>query len=225
METLMHLGKVITADGSTSVYHEQFDENYHSVHGALQESLHVFIEAGLREFRDKTSVSVFEMGFGTGLNALLTALEASGCNQRISYTAIEKYPLTDSVYDQMNFCDQIHHPACKPFYTSIVHAEWNKPVQISQEFSLVKLSGDLSDLNYASAFDVIYFDAFAPSAQPELWSQQVFSSMYEALKPGGVLVTYCAKGEVKRNMKAAGFSVESLPGPKGKREMTRARKV
>jgi tRNA U34 5-methylaminomethyl-2-thiouridine-forming methyltransferase MnmC len=217
---------VVTEDGSTSIFIEELDEHYHSIHGAMQESMHVFIEAGFRhKLNQLVQINILEIGFGTGLNALLTCLEAIGPHQKIFYTGIEKFPLSKEIQEQLNYCTLIDHPLCSERFNSMHSSVWGTSYSVSAQFSLLKLNMDIQEISFDNQFDIIYFDAFAPSAQPELWTQDIFNAMYGALKNGGILVTYCAKGEVKRRMKHAGFTVEALPGPKGKREMTRASKI
>ncbi len=219
----MGLDIVITEDGSSSIFNKDLDEHYHSIHGALQESRHVFIQAGLHlKIKSNTPISILEIGLGTSLNALLTALEAGYSKQSIFYTGIEKFPLNVSFYNHLNYAAIIDDVHAAAIFKSLFDASWEAEVQITDYFSLLKLKMDIASISYADKFDLIYFDAFAPSAQPELWTEDIFRLMYLALKPGGVLVTYCAKGIVKRTMKSVGFTIESLPGPKGKREMTRA---
>jgi tRNA U34 5-methylaminomethyl-2-thiouridine-forming methyltransferase MnmC len=216
---------VITEDGSSSIFLADLDEHYHSIHGALQESIHVFINAGLHEKLNKQdTISILEIGFGTGLNTLLTCLEANSAKQKIEYTAIEKFPLTENIYSQLNYCSLLQQENCAFYFDSIHKCSWNKYAALNDDFSLLKLHQDIQDVNVLNQFDIIYFDAFAPSAQPELWTSSVFKSMFNSLKVDGILVTYCAKGVVKRTLKEVGFKIESLPGPVGKREMTRARK-
>ncbi|MBK9328143.1 MAG: tRNA (5-methylaminomethyl-2-thiouridine)(34)-methyltransferase MnmD [Sphingobacteriales bacterium] len=219
---------VITKDGSASLYSIEFDEHYHSIHGALQESQHVFIQAGLLHKMKadiSKSISILEIGFGTGLNALLTAIEAQDYQLRISYTAIERYPLELALYAQLNYGTILQNSTGELLFKTIYTSDWEMEMELSPGFALRKCKMNIEDIDFSNQFDLIYFDAFAPSAQPELWTKSVFDSMYAALKPGGILVTYCAKGEVKRTMKSAGFKVEPLPGPVGKREMTRAIKI
>lgn len=219
---------VVTNDGSASLYSKEFDEHYHSIHGALQESLHVFIRAGLQYKlnEDKSSsIAILEIGFGTGLNALLTAIEAQNKNLRLNYTAIEKYPLEHALYEQLDYGMLLQGNTGESLFQAIYTSDWEKEKEIAPGFILRKCNASIEDIDFINQFDLIYFDAFAPSAQPELWTKAVFDSMYAALKPSGILVTYCAKGEVKRTMRSAGFKVEPLPGPVGKREMTRAIKI
>lgn len=221
----MRIYSVITSDGSTSLFHKHFDEHYHSIHGAIQESQHVFIDAGFNQCITKNGISIFEMGFGTGLNALLTALQAENNKLEVHYTSIEKYPLSINSYLEMNFCSVLKDSKCKEIYETIYNCNWEEECKLTDYFYLTKLERDIQNFQPNSIYDVIYFDAFAPSSQPELWTIDVFQKMYNLLKEDGLLVTYCAKGYVKRNLKSAGFIVETLPGPKGKREMTRARRV
>jgi len=214
---------VITADGSTSIFIAALDEHYHSVHGAIQESKHVFIQAGLnKKLNLQPEISILEIGFGTGLNALLTCLESEKYQQKIVYTAIEKFPLPENIYTQLNYCTLLETNQCDDLFKKIHSSDWQIEDNISAYFNLTKYRQNIEDCAFSEQFDIIYFDAFAPSAQPELWTEIIFSSMYNSLKKDGILVTYCAKGEVKRTMKKAGFKVEALPGPIGKREMTRA---
>ncbi|CCH56808.1 tRNA 5-methylaminomethyl-2-thiouridine biosynthesis bifunctional protein mnmC Short=tRNA mnm(5)s(2)U biosynthesis bifunctional protein [Fibrisoma limi BUZ 3] len=213
---------VLTADGSHSIYSEETRQHYHSVHGAWQESQRVFIELGLQEafnrFSDESSIRIFEMGFGTGLNALLTAREAERHQRCVYYTAIEAYPVPLDEAHQLNF-DQL----LDTNYLHQLHeADWNQTVQIHPFFSLTKLHGLLQDFRATERFHLIYFDAFAPEAQPELWTEAVFRQMADILQAGGILTTYCSKGYVQRNLKAVGFQVEKHSGPAYKREIIRA---
>ena len=217
---------VITEDGSSTIFIAALDEHYHSVHGAIQESVHVFINAGLlQKINNTTEINILEIGFGTGLNALLTCLQAEGKACKINYTTIEKFPVSDEHISLLNYSIQLDTPNTKEFFTAIHAARWEASETITNNFSIQKRKMNIEDVDYTNQFDLIYFDAFAPSAQPELWTDLIFASMYKALKPTGLLVTYCAKGIVKRTMKSVGFSIEALPGPKGKREMTRAVKT
>ena len=214
----------VTKDGSSTFFVEELDEHYHSVHGALQESMHVFIDAGLHN-RTEKELNLLEIGFGTGLNAWLTALDAKKNNSTVRYVSLEKFPLSEKEYQTLNYANFIRDPMALELLNAINNAKWGSFEVILSNFALQKLKTDLKTYSTKKQFHLIYFDAFAPSAQPELWTVEVFQSMFNALLPGGTLVTYCAKGQVKRNMKAAGFTIEALPGPPGKREMTRARKA
>ena len=213
---------IVTADGSHTVQLKDRNITYHSHHGAVQESKHVFIEAGFlhREKQLPGTVRLFEMGFGTGLNALLTLTEAKKLNKPIVYSAIENYPLTASETGSLNYNEVV--PGSKEVFERLHQAEWNKKISITPFFTLNKINADLLAYTFEEPVDLIYYDAFAPTAQPELWTLEVFQKLYALLAPGGVLVTYCSKGDVRRAMMAAGFLVEKLPGPKGKREMVRA---
>ncbi len=216
---------VMTEDGSTSLFVASLDEQYHSIHGAIQESMHVFIRAGLQEkLQQQADISILEMGFGTGLNTLLTLVEAGKFPYKINYTAIEKYPLPEAIYTQLNYGTLIQVPDANGLFMQLHKAEWNNEIRIQQDFYLKKIDKDLADCIFDEKFDLIYYDAFAPSVQPELWTKDIFDKLYNALHKNGILVTYCAKGSVKRTLKEAGFTIEPLPGPIGKREMTRARK-
>ncbi|HUM51415.1 MAG TPA: tRNA (5-methylaminomethyl-2-thiouridine)(34)-methyltransferase MnmD [Chitinophagales bacterium] len=214
---------VATNDGSASVFSEKFNQQYHSLHGAIQESMHVFINAGLHfKIKSLNEISILEIGFGTGLNALLTLNEAIKSNTKINFTTIEKYPLDNDIIERLNYGFIISMDNSSALLNQMHACEWNSLTLISNEFYLKKVKLDFENIDFINEFDIIYFDAFAPNAQPELWTISMFEKMYNALKTNGILVTYCAKGEVKRNLKVAGFQIESLPGPVGKREMTRA---
>jgi len=200
----------LTADGSHTVAIPDMNVTYHSTHGAIQESMHVFIQAGLQATQ-QPMVRIFEMGFGTGLNALLTLQHAMA---PVYYYAVEQFPLTFKEVEGLNYSG-----------VSLLHAcPWNEDVQISDRFTLHKSHRSLLETTPGQTFHLIYYDAFAPSAQPELWTKEVFDKLYAFLEPGGILVTYCSKGDVRRAMLAAGFTVEKLVGPPGKREMLRAKK-
>lgn len=214
---------VTTSDGSHTIYVEELDETYHSSHGAIQEAKHVFIENGLKLYQNQT-VRIFEMGFGTGLNAYLTWRIAEDWNINVEYFGIEAFPVEKFLVESLNYVDTFDEVAKKKF-EQIHFVEWNKMVDLSPNFSLHKIHQKIEDFQVISAsIDLIYFDAFGPRAQSDMWDVSVLSKMFQMLKPTGCLVTYCAKGQVKRDLKSLGFIIESLPGPPGKREMTRARK-
>jgi tRNA U34 5-methylaminomethyl-2-thiouridine-forming methyltransferase MnmC len=214
---------VRTGDGSASVYMPEFDEHYHSKHGAIQESQHVFIEAGLAFVAARQrSISILEVGFGTGLNAYLSGRYAQDQQLQLDYHAVEPFPLPAEILDALNYPVLLGQSAGDPLFGNIHAAPWNEHVQVLPSFTLTKYACTIQELSLSTPVDLVYFDAFAPRVQPELWSADVFQKIALLMKPGAVLVTYCAKGEVKRNMRAAGLTVEALPGPPGKREMTRA---
>ena len=220
----------ITADGSHTLFIPEMDEHYHSVNGAIQESLHVFIEAGLH-CCCKDVIRVFEVGFGTGLNAFLTLIDCDDTGKVVEYYSVELYPLDEKIVRALNY-GEIISPAHKDLFYALHDAEWNKDVAINKNFTLHKIQADNNadnnvnnnNVNTPSAIDLIYFDAFAPDKQPEMWTQQVFDRLYERSAQDAILTTYCAKGSVRRMMQAAGYFVERIPGPAGKREMLRARK-
>jgi len=209
----------VTTDGSHSLYHPVTDQFYHSHHGAVQESMHVFIKHGYEyaaAFNDH--IRILEIGFGTGLNALLTQRMSDG--KTIYYESLEYYPISIALVAQLNYPTDNNE---RRFFNSLHNASWNLNESVSSHFQLHKRLLRIQDYVPGDAsFDVIYFDAFSPGAQPELWSEEIFRAMYNSLKRNGVLVTYCSKGDVRRAMIAAGFAVEKLPGPPGKREMLRA---
>ncbi len=211
-----------TGDGSKTIRIIDLDENYHSTHGALQEADHVFIKNGLLEFVNKSQISIFEMGFGTGLNAFLSAIKANQLKLKIEYTGIEAFPVSIDELNQLGYHD-IAGESNSDLYNKLHETLWGEMNEISEWFSLRKINNQLQLINFDNeSFDIVYYDAFGPRAQEEMWSIELFQKMYDSIKEGGFLVTYCAKGQVKRNMKSVGFEVEPLPGPPGKREMTRA---
>ena len=209
-----------TADGSHTLFLPEMDEHYHSVNGAVQESRHVFIEAGLHR-QEKKDITVFEVGFGTGLNAYLTLLDAENEDRSVDYFSVELYPLDPALVRALNYGDMIC-PEKKMLFTALHSAAWNEPVKITDHFTLHKIQGDNNSCTLPEDMDLIYFDAFAPDKQPEMWSQEIFDRLYAHTSEGGILTTYCAKGVVRRMMQKAGYSVERIPGPPGKREMLRA---
>lgn len=214
-----------TQDGSHSILSRNFGVPYHSKYGAIQESQHVFIHHGLNyRLREmERPLHVLEFGFGTGLNAYLTYLIAEKQEKEIHYLGIEAYPLTPGVVTELNYPAQLAQPAA-PFL-GIHQCPWDKPKQFGDFFFFRKIHDRIEQVQLTKTFDVLYFDAFAPTSQPELWDIPVLEKAFSLLNPGGVLVTYCANGAFKRNLKAVDFKVEALPGPPGKREMTRAVKV
>lgn len=210
----------LTADGSHTLFVPELDEHYHSVNGAIQEAMHVFINAGLRQI-EKKEITIFEVGFGTGLNAYLTLLEAlSDSDLNITYYSVERYPLELNLIKQLNYAY-----TQSELFIRMHEAMWDSQVRITENFSLFKLYGDSNTIKFPEGIDLVYFDAFGPDKQPEVWNQDVFNSLYEKSNPCGLLTTYCAKGAVRRMMKEAGYSVERIPGPPGKREMLRASKI
>jgi tRNA U34 5-methylaminomethyl-2-thiouridine-forming methyltransferase MnmC len=211
-----------TQDGSHSVLSRAFGVPYHSKYGAIQESQHVFINSGLLyKLRDNpTPLKILEYGFGTGLNAYLSYLLAEKHQKDILYVGVEAFPLDAEVVSRLNYAEQIGQ---NPSPLQELHTcDWGLEHQMGSYFHFKKLQDKIESFQTAQTFDVLFFDAFAPSSQPELWDLPVLQKSYDLLNPGGALVTYCAKGAFKRNLRAAGFKVEALPGPPGKREMTRA---
>ena len=214
-----------TGDGSSTIYLPEWNEHYHSKHGALQEAKHVFLKTGFQHFLEKTdaqALSILEIGFGTGLNALLTYFEAEGEGVSVDYTGVEAYPVSSEELKALDYSEVITNKDASGIFKTIHDAEWSKRVEISPFFNLQKQQMFFSDIRAEGAYDLIYFDAFGPRVQPDLWTEKIFSLMYRSLKDDGVLVTYSAKGDVRRAMQAVGFLVERLPGPPGKREMLRA---
>lgn len=215
---------VITADGSHTAVNTEFDKPYHSIHGAYQESQRVYVELGLLSAFEKfpdTTLQVFEMGFGTGLNALLTANEAAKHQQRVNYTAIDAYPMAAEDTRLLNFDEQLGTSLLPDIHES----PWNELVRVSPYFTLTKIECLLQEWQTADRFHLIYYDAFAPTAQPELWEPSIFVQLAALLLPGGILTTYCSRSYVQRNMRAAGLTVEKHSGPLHKRDIVRAIKI
>lgn len=219
----MQRNLIITGDGSYSVEVPSMNVTYHSTHGAIQESMHVFIEAGLKPLlQQQETIHIFEMGFGTGLNALLTLIEAAKQQQKINYQSVEAFPLETEIVAGLNYCEQLQQPELEPLFEQLHASPWNQSVNLTPWFTLQKHHSTLFNLSIHHPAHLIYYDAFAPNAQPELWTADAFKQLFAMLTTGGILVTYCSKGDVRRAMQAAGFTVEKIPGPPGKREMVRA---
>ncbi|NDV60381.1 tRNA (5-methylaminomethyl-2-thiouridine)(34)-methyltransferase MnmD [Bacteroides sp. 519] len=209
-----------TADGSSTLYIPEMDEHYHSVKGAATESQHVFINMGMKAHSPQDILNIFEVGFGTGLNAWLTLKETITSKQKVYYTGIELYPLSKETIDALHYTDD-------PLFGELHNAPWNSDTEITPEFILNKVNMDLASykFNQSNRPDIVYFDAFAPEKQPEMWTQEIFDSLYQAMNEGGILTTYCAKGVIRRMLQQSGFVVERLPGPpQGKREILRGNK-
>lgn len=210
----------MTDDGSHTMYVQGLDEPYHSTHGAIQESMHVFIKQGLLTLK-KPSIQILELGFGTGLNALLTLTEALPLKLDIYYHAVEKYPLKESEYRLLNF-EKLVSQAPGGSLRHLHACPWGEAIQIHDRFTLYKQEADFRTMDLPANINLIYFDAFSPDKQPECWSEDIISSIGQASDPGAVLVTYSSKGIVRRTLDACGFEVYKVPGPPGKREMIRA---
>lgn len=208
---------IITSDGSTTIRINDWNEQYHSKHGAIQEAKHVFIKNGLN-FVSENEISILEIGFGTGLNCLITFLES---DKKINYVAVEAYPVSQTEIKKLNYTSKIQLDNSSYVFDKIHSASWNKKHKITLEKFLTKKKMLFEDINYKNCFNIIYFDAFGARVQPELWTEAIFGKMYKALKVNGILVTYSAKGSVRRAMQSVGFFVEKLKGPPGKREMLR----
>lgn len=213
---------VITKDGSSSIFLPEWEEHYHSSHGAIQEAYHVFIRNGFDLFKGRTKIKILEIGYGTGLNAFITYLESKQSCIAVDYVGMEAFPVNPDEVQSLNFVEQLRVPTEKHVFLALHEDPWETKNEYDQTFFLTKRKQFFQDLIDQDAFDLIYFDAFGARVQPELWTEIIFKKMYEALVPGGVLVTYAAKGSVRRAMLAVGFKVEKLPGPPGKREMLRA---
>lgn len=214
----------ITEDGSHTILALELNEHYHSIHGALQESMHIFIRAGLHLTCIKPGdLNILEVGFGTGLNVLLTLADPAISGRKITYTALEPYPLPAELVAELNYHTI---PGLEPYYEDFLkmHLQpFSLPQKLREGFFFTKLNVKAEESQLpVSTYNLVYFDAFSPNVQPELWSPDVFRAIYLSMKPGGILVTYCAKGSVKRILKMVGFRVENLPGPPGKSQITRA---
>jgi tRNA U34 5-methylaminomethyl-2-thiouridine-forming methyltransferase MnmC len=216
---------IITRDGSHSIGFSRNNTTYHSRHGAIQESKHVYIETGLnRLLNQKPCIRVFEMGFGTGLNALLALISAEGAHQHIYYETIEPYPLGKEFFEKLNYPGELHREDLKTVFQQLHQCSWDKEISVSSFFTFKKIRTSLQDLVFTKSCELVFYDAFAPQTQPELWTEAIFNKLYAALVRDGLLVTYCSKGDVQRALKTAGFTLEKLPGPLYKREILRATK-
>ncbi|MEO6883887.1 MAG: tRNA (5-methylaminomethyl-2-thiouridine)(34)-methyltransferase MnmD [Bacteroidia bacterium] len=221
----MELQLFETEDGSHSIFVPALNERYHSFHGAIAEAKHVYIQNGLDYFEDEKQLKILEIGFGTGLNAYLTLLNSKSKNQEIHYTSLEPFPLEEKIYTQLNYPEILVKTDAEKLFFQILHSsEWNNPQKITTGFTLLKLNKSVMDFETSEKFNLIYFDAFAPEIQPEMWTKEVFEKLFLYMTPSAALLTYCAKGSVKRTLKEVGFNVENLSGPAGKREMTRSYK-
>ena len=212
-----------TLDGSTTIQITEWDECYHSKHGAIQEAQHVFIKNGLSLFQNQ-EIAILEIGFGTGLNAFITLLEARKMQQTIDYVGVEAYPISAEEVLEMNYVAELEATHESLIFDKMHESNWEEKMVLTDAFTLTKRKQFFQEIEDENKFDLIYFDAFGYRVQPELWSTDIFRRMYNALKPNGILVTYAARGVVKRSMIEVGFTVEKLAGPPGKREMFRARK-
>ena len=217
-----------TEDGSPTLYNPLFGEHYHSIHGAVQESMHIFIEAGLHSWlknSTKQSLHILEVGFGTGLNALLTALDEQSKELSLHYTSLELYPVQEEIYSQLHF--DIKHRDSDKCLQELHSTAWNTAIslQCNPYFTLEKRHCALQNFSATHPIDLIYFDAFSPEVQEELWDEAIFKVLYDKSHSGAIIVTYCAKGEVRRRLQRAGWQVERLAGPPGKREMLRGTKL
>lgn len=212
---------IITEDGSHSLFVPELKEHYHSTHGALQESKHVFIDAGLKQIKLQT-INVLEVGMGTGLNAFLTMLYTEENQMMINYYGIEKYPLTPEEYQTLNYA-QLTSSVHQPLLVAIHESEWNTPIKLTSNFHITKIQDDITTctFNHLPCFDLVYFDAFAPNKQAKVWDKSIFKKIVEHCNTGAIFVTYCAKGVVRRDLQEAGFRVERIQGPPGKNEMIR----
>lgn len=214
---------IITEDGSHTLFVPELEEHFHSIHGAIQESMHVFIQNGLKNCR-QDEINILEVGFGTGLNALLTLSHRS--NKVIRYFSIEKYPLQTAEYEQLNYIEKLGSDLHEAFLT--MHGcPWEKTIEIVPGFYLTKINVDLQEFDFQKypPFDLIYFDAFAPGKQPEMWQENIFRNMAEHTANNGIFVTYCAKGEIRRSLTRCGYTMTRLPGPPGKKEMLIGQKL
>lgn len=215
---------IVTGDGSKTIQIKEWNEQYHSKHGAIQEAYHVFIKNGLDLFHEG-ELAILEIGFGTGLNAFITLLEASKRNLSVHYTGVEAYPILSTEIEALNYVEELDAVPHRTEFKHLHSSPWEESVQIKKDFTLQKEKKFFHEIENISEFDLIYFDAFGARVQPELWTVKIFQKMFNALKDKGVLVTYAAKGSVRRAMQEVGFEVERLPGPPGKREMLRSRKL
>jgi tRNA U34 5-methylaminomethyl-2-thiouridine-forming methyltransferase MnmC len=216
---------LITKDGSHTIYLPEMDEHYHSIHGAIQESEHIYIGQGFLQ-STANPVSILEIGFGTGLNAYLTYCYGQKAKIAVDYCSLEKYPLTETEYRQLNYPRSIF-PENEAVFEQMHRAEWGVIQPISPDFRLLKLQVDLLTHQFDNIpqYDLVYYDAFAPEKQPEMWTDEILQKVASVVKINGILVTYCAKGTVRRTLASAGFNMERIPGPIGKKEILRGKKT
>jgi len=212
-----------TLDGSTTIHIPEWNESYHSKHGAIQEAQHVFIKNGLSLFKNR-EIAILEIGFGTGLNTFITYLEAKRLNLSVDYVGVEAYPISAEELVSMNYVEELDAVEERAFFDLMHSYDWGERNAVNSQFSLTKRKQFFADIDDLDRYDLIYFDAFGYRVQPDLWSTEIFKKMYDALKNNDILVTYAARGVVKRSMIEVGFTVEKLAGPPGKREMFRATK-
>jgi len=213
---------IVTNDGSVTIHIEDWDESYHSKHGAIQEAYHVFIKNGLDNFKDESKVSILEIGFGTGLNAFITFLEHKKRNLDVNYVGVEAYPISEEEVSQLNYVSELQAKEFQSTFKLMHEANWEKEIEVDNTFKLTKRKQFFQEITDKEKYNLIYFDAFGFTVQPELWDEAIFKKMYDALLPNGILVTYACRASVKRAMLSVGFQVEKLPGAPGKREMLRA---
>lgn len=213
---------ILTGDGSHTIFLPEQNEHYHSKHGAINEAYHVFINAGLHQFPTTDLINILEMGFGTGLNAFISFLESMHRGFKINYTAVEAFPVPLDEFSKLNYTSNLQAEKHNGIFKKMHRLAWYKKQQISDNFSLIKIKEKLENVVLERKYNLIYYDAFGPRVQPELWTVSIFEKLYKCLRNNGILVTYSAKGSVKRNMQAVGFTVEKLAGPPNKRHMLRA---
>ena len=215
---------IITSDGSTTIHLPSWNEQYHSKHGAIQEAYHVFLQTGFFKI-ELEKIDILEIGFGTGLNAFITFIEAKKHNKKVTYVGVEAYPVSAGELQKLNYVSELKATEEQAVFDDMHRVSWDESHQISNGFQLLKRQQFFQEINDIAAFDLIYFDAFGAQNQPELWTEEIFEIMFKAIRKKGILVTYSAKGSVRRALQAVGFVVERLPGPPGKREMLRATKL
>ena len=219
----MDLKLIISKDGSHTIYRKDIDETYHSRHGAVQEALHVFISKGLKEIeKSKRPINILEVGFGTGLNALLTCVNSTS---EVNYIGLEANPLSIKVLDSLNYAATVIEDNSQEVFKNIHNSPWETLSSITSLFSIKKVETTIQNFEITQPIDLVYYDAFGPNSQAEMWDISIFEKIYKAMRPQGVFVTYCAKGQVRRDLKSVGFVMERLEGPPGKREMLRGRKL
>ena len=220
----MEIELIITDDGSHTLFVPELNESFHSTYGAINESLHVFINCGLNAIdKDITLVNILEVGFGTGLNAFLTCIEVESQKKKVNYLGIEPFPLDKKIYSQLNYSQLIVNKHSESIFKKVHDVKWSVPNKITSNFTLLKSDKKLEDIELQTGkYDLVYFDAFAPDIQSELWTREIFNKIFSAMSIKGWLMTYSAKGSVKRALTDVGFKVENLTGPRGKREITRA---